>query len=130
MPKYDDELFSPPAPVANVTLRHPDQGSLVFDVPMLIDSGADVSLIPLFAANQMSLSPTEGEAYELAGFDGRTCFARAVQLDLSILDRTFRGKYLIMERDYGILGRDVLNRISLLLNGPELTWSGQDPKEE
>jgi hypothetical protein len=128
MPTYDAELFSPPAPVANVTLRNPDKGSLVYDVPMLIDSGADVSLIPHSAADQMSLTPTEGDVYELAGFDGQTCFARAVQLDLTILGRTFRGMYLILEREYGILGRDVLNRLSLLLNGPELTWSGEDPR--
>ena len=45
MPAYDDSL-SPPAPVARVSLRHPGSSLTVTDVLMLIDSGADVTLIP------------------------------------------------------------------------------------
>ena len=36
MPRYDDALFTPAAPVAYVTLRAPDSGAAVDDVPMLI----------------------------------------------------------------------------------------------
>ena len=46
MPAYDDEGFSPAAPVAIVILRHPDSGKSLADVPMLIDSGADATLLP------------------------------------------------------------------------------------
>jgi hypothetical protein len=46
MPAYDGVLFTPPAPVARVILRHSDTGASVADVPMLIDCGADVTLIP------------------------------------------------------------------------------------
>jgi len=44
MPDYDAENFEPPAPVAYVTLRNPATGALLSDVPMLIDTGADVTL--------------------------------------------------------------------------------------
>ena len=46
MPRYDDVRFSPPAPVAAVTVRVPLTGDAVADVPMLIDTGADVTLTP------------------------------------------------------------------------------------
>ncbi len=49
--------------------------------------------------------------------------AASAKLDLIFLDRTFRGRYLALDREYGILGRDVLNRVSLHLNGPRLIWS-------
>lgn len=46
MPNYDDLLFSPPAPVANVTLRDPASSALLSEIPMLLDYGADVTVIP------------------------------------------------------------------------------------
>ena len=46
MPTYDAQGFRPPAPVAMVTLRTQDGRKSLSDVEMLIDSGADVSLIP------------------------------------------------------------------------------------
>jgi hypothetical protein len=42
MPKYDAENFDPPAPVAYVSLRDPATGASMSNVPMLIDTGADV----------------------------------------------------------------------------------------
>jgi hypothetical protein len=41
MPAYDDSRFAPPAPVASVSLTHPDHGGSIADVPMLILRGAD-----------------------------------------------------------------------------------------
>jgi hypothetical protein len=46
MPTYDDTFFDPPAPVVKVTLRNSNNAYTLSDVPMLIDSGADVTLIP------------------------------------------------------------------------------------
>ena len=46
MPAYDAKLFDPPAPVAHVTLRHPATGASLSDVPMLMDTSADVTLLP------------------------------------------------------------------------------------
>ena len=45
MPAYDPRLFSPPAPVPTVIVRHQESGVKVTDVPMLLDSGDDVTLI-------------------------------------------------------------------------------------
>ncbi len=54
MPAYDDS-FSPPAPIATVSLRHPGTGLTVPDIPMLIDSGADVTLIPRSSVDLLGL---------------------------------------------------------------------------
>jgi hypothetical protein len=56
----------------------------------------------------------------------------SVRLDLLFLNRTFRGIYLLTGQDYGILGRDVLKHISILLNGPQEEWRehpADGPKE-
>jgi hypothetical protein len=56
----------------------------------------------------------------LMGFDGHKSIAQVVYLDLIFLNKTFKGKFLVINQDIGILGRNILNRISLLLDGPNL----------
>jgi len=123
MPGYDDALFSPPAPVAAVTLRDPGSGRRVNDVPMLLDSCADVTLIQQFAAAQLDLDENIRPQYELMAFDGTTRLAAAVRLEMVFLNKVFRGSYLVIDQPWGILCRDVLNLLSLLFNGPQLVWS-------
>jgi hypothetical protein len=57
------------------------------------------------------------------GFDGSKSVAQAVQLDLLFLGRAFRGRFLLIDQACGILGRDILNHVAILLDGPQLTWS-------
>jgi hypothetical protein len=60
---------------------------------------------------------------ELVGFDGNRTTTQAVDLDMIFLQRAFRGRYLLIDEDRGILGRDVLANVSILLNGPAQEWS-------
>jgi hypothetical protein len=50
MPSYDAMHFDPPAPVAQVILRNPHSGATVSDVPLLVDTGADITLLPRYYA--------------------------------------------------------------------------------
>jgi len=123
MPVYDATLFDPPAPLARVTLHNPQSANTVSDVPMLLDSGADVTLIPATSANQLGLTADADEIYELMGFDGNTSYASVVRLEMLFLNKTFRGRFLLIDQEWGVLGRDILNLLSLSLDGPNLTWS-------
>ncbi len=128
MPTYDSNLFNPPAPVARVNLRDLGNGNTASDVFMLIDSGADITLVPQISVSQLQSQIDPKESYELAGFDGQRSAVRSVQLDLVFLKRTFRGRFLSVNTAVGILGRDVLNHVSFLLDGPHLSWSEQVPQ--
>src|SRR5258708_35651194 len=88
---------------------------------MLIDSGADVTLIPKSAIEALGLVGT-GRRYQLVAFDGTTSESEAVQADLVSLNERFRGQYLLIDGEVGIIGRDVLNHLRLILDGPALTW--------
>ena len=123
MPTYDAIRFTPPAPLAFVTLRNPVTGASATDVPMLLDSGADVSLVPRLVVLQLGVSIDPAAVHELMGFDGNRSSAQAVHFDLVFLKRTFRGRFLLSDQECGILGRDVLNHITLLLDGPNMTWN-------
>jgi hypothetical protein len=111
--------------MARVTLREPGTGNIANDVLMLIDSGADITLVPQTSIDELKSDLDPLESYEIKGFDGHRSVAQSVTLDLVFLRRTFRGRFLVVNSETGILGRDVLNHVAVLLDGPGLSWQEQ-----
>jgi len=122
MPKYDSENFDPPAPVAYVTLRNPATGASLSDVPMLMDTGADVTLLPGRCLEELDVEAEENKMYEIQGFDGETKLAKVAQLEMIFLGRKFTGQFLLIDQPMGILGRNILNSVLILFDGPRAKW--------
>ncbi len=120
--KYDERLFDPPAPLAFVTLRDPKTSSSQRDVPMLIDSGADVTLVPQQVIASLHIESNAENIRQLMSFDGSVSAAPVVRLELLFQERTFRGQFLITQDEVGVLGRNILNKIPLVLHGPHQEW--------
>ena len=123
MPKYDAENFDPPAPVAHVLLRNPATGVSLQDVPMLIDTGADATAIPSTYAGQLNIEPMIDKAYMVEGFDGQSRIVRTAEAEIEIVGRLFRGQFLLVDRPHGYLGRNILNNLRILLDGPRNEWT-------
>ena len=123
MPAYDDRGFNPAAPVANVVLRHPESGASLADIPMLIDSGADATLLPRFAVAAVGIVGT-GERYDLVAFDGTINESEAVNAVIVFLGKTFRGRFLQVDSEIGIIGRNVLNCVRRPAGRPETDMGG------
>ncbi len=68
-----------------------------------------------------------GERYDLVAFDGTVNESEAVRAVIVFLNKTFRGRFLQVESEVGIIGRNVLNRVRLLLDGPALHWEEPPP---
>jgi hypothetical protein len=86
MPRYDASRYDPPAPLAIVGLRRSGSDSLVRDVPLLIDTGADVTLLPRSAVARLGVTPDRG--LPLAARDCRELRDRLVPLvDMRKRDR-------------------------------------------
>jgi hypothetical protein len=130
MPTFDGQRFVPPAPIALVTLRNSLNELSATDVPMLIDTGADVTLLPKVVIEQLGVKSDNGGRYEVAGFDGHRCALRAVQLDMTCQDTMIRGQYLIINDAIGVLGRDVLNFFVLVIDGSGLQWTATRRSEQ
>jgi hypothetical protein len=126
MPSYDALHYDPPAPIAQVMLRAAN-GAVVSDVVLLLDTGADTTLLPRGAVIRLGINPDPALQYDLVGFDGTRSTTQAVDLDMIFLQKAFRGRYLLTNEDRGILGRDVLASVVLLLNGPAQEWSQPAP---
>lgn len=120
MPSDESDLYSPPAPVAKVVLRNPANGLEVTDVALIIDSGADVTLLPSASVELLGIAVDTETQYELKRFDDTVTYSPAVYADVIFAQTTFRGGYLLIEQEVGLLGRDILNHFSLVLDGPRL----------
>ncbi len=123
MENYDSIRFSPPAPLAHVTVRNPENGMEEREVPMLLDTGSDVTLVPQKHVAKLKLDLSAGRQYELAGFDDHKSYSQAVKLHLIFEEKTFRGEFLLIDQDYGVIGRNVLNLLNLQFIGQKLTWN-------
>jgi predicted aspartyl protease len=129
MPTYDDRHFSPPAPVVIATVRNAATGARVPDVQLLIDTGADVTLLPRTAVDAAAIELL-ASTYELVGFSGPAISVPAVDAELAFVGHAFRGRFLVTDEAIGILGRDILNRVTLHLDGPGLSWDASVPKRD
>lgn len=120
MQAYEAARFDPPAPVALVIVRSEQTGIVIQNVPVLLDTGADVSLLPRSHVSALILP--DAKQYELEGFDGTKATAPAVIAEVQLLGKSFRGQFLVTDSWHGVLGRNVLNNISLLLGwaGPQM----------
>jgi hypothetical protein len=124
MPKYNED-FDPPAPWGQVAVRHPQTGQEVTKVPVQLDTGANITLLPKVFVEQLGVSVLTGETQELIGFNGAVTMSPIVYLQLVFAGKRVTGEFCLVEQGYGILGRDVLNEVKLMLDGPSLTWSRQ-----
>jgi hypothetical protein len=94
-----------------VTLRNPATGVLLSDVPMLIDTGADATLLPSSVVAQLEILTEEASDFEVQAFDGEIKRLKLAKLELYFLGKKFAGEYLLVDRPVGILGRNILNNI-------------------
>ncbi len=125
MPGYDANLFNPPAPLAFVKIHNPDQSRSFSDVPMLLNSGADTSCLPLHAVENLNLQPDRTIHYEVEGYDGKHGVLSIVVAQLEFSGMICNGRFLILDRPWGIIGRNILKHFKVVLDGPEQSWSAE-----
>ncbi len=122
MSNYDSVYFALPAPTAYLTLRNFENTAEVINVPMLLDTGADATLLPRIFVEKLGLPMSSTEMFELEAFDKTVSQSAVIRLQMIFAERSFRGEFLIIEQDYGIIGRNVLNSLKILFDGHKLNW--------
>ncbi len=108
---------TPAAPFVHLTVRPPSDGAAGVEVPALIDTGADVSVIPGRLVDELNLIPLD--SISAIGFGGHLLTLPTFLVELHIRELSpvlvkVLGSY---DEPFALLGRDVLNRFTLLLDG-------------
>lgn len=118
--KYDNS-FDPPAPIAEIVLRNIETGERSTKIKMLLDTGADISLIPFSMLQNLQIQASE-ESVNLSGFDETESSAELYNLQIIFIGKRITGNYCGINDEIGILGRDVLNEFCLTFDGVNLEW--------
>ena len=114
--------ISPPAPFVHVTISRPDNaGAAAINVPAQLDSAADISVIPADLVERLQLVQLDETA--VVGFGGHVSLSPAYLVNLALQPFDSIPVRVLADRDeaFVLLGRDVLNRYRVLLDGPGLT---------
>lgn len=114
--QYDDR-FTPPFPRLPVVLSQPDMPSYV-KLPGLIDTGADATLAPI--AHLLHVDAVELYRARLRSHWGELRSVSVYLVDLSVAGHVLPGVEVVGDELTSdiLLGRNVLNRLILLLDGP------------
>ena len=115
---YVDQL-GVPAPFVHVTLRCPDSPTQVEQIPALVDSGADRTVIPLQFVEELGL--VQMDQVTIAGFGGHISDIPSFLVEITIRKvKPVLAEVLASEGEsYVLLGRDVLNHFRVVLDGPK-----------
>jgi predicted aspartyl protease len=120
-----DESFDPPAPVLPVRVGGIDEHDPAAMLRMLVDTGADCTLIPVQVARSLRLPVVDKLQIEGVGGTAQAATIHAARVHVGGLRVLAR---VAAFGEEALLGRDVLNKLSLDIDGPALTITTTAPR--
>jgi hypothetical protein len=112
----------PPAPFVYLTVRNPADGTEQRDLAAQLDSAADRTLVPEALVESLDL-PRIGTIL-IGGVGGVTHSMPSYLIEVKIHDLAPIPVEVVANpgESWVLLGRDVLNRYRIVLDGPQLTF--------
>ena len=118
--EYSQDKF-PPAPILLVRFSAPQESTQMDSIPALIDTGGDFTLVPM--SWLIRINAPEVRSAFLRGLWSEQRLVTVYYVDLHLENETLPAIEVIGVEDAEesaevILGRNVLNRLIMLLDGP------------
>jgi len=114
-----DTVYEPPFPAVPVVLWNSEEGLRIEKVQALLDTGSDGSLIPIAYLEDI-LAPPMADTH-IRSHWGEWRAAQLFAVDLELGSLKLPGIFVVGDEQGNeiVLGRDVLNKLRLLLDGPD-----------
>jgi predicted aspartyl protease len=112
---FDDEDFDPPAPVIPIHIGGLNPNDPAAMLRMLVDTGADCTVVPTRLVRSLRLPLVDRVKIQGAGGEPQTANVHAARIRVGTMRAVVRVVALGNER---LLGRDILNRLILHVDGP------------
>jgi hypothetical protein len=116
-----DPSFQPAAPIVEATIRNPNVAGPSIDLRLIVDSGAEQTVIPDAVIQTLGV-PRDGWV-QVSGYSGA-----GLLLGEHTVELTIQGQMAVVIRvlaigadGHFVVGRDVLNRYRVVLDGPRQT---------
>lgn len=115
-----DRGFEPPAPVVPVRVGSPAGDAAAVLLPALVDSGADLTVVPAAVIRQLGLSETDYVTVRVAGAAMGSASVHAARVELDGVTEVVE---VLAVGEEALLGRNLLRAVVVSLDGPreELT---------
>ena len=113
------QAYTPPIPALEIGLEDPDGEQTIGPLTAVLDTGADISLIPITLLEQIK-APEQDEVRLRSHWGEATPFTTYL-ISIQVGAETLPGIEVVGDL-YGqevLLGRDVLNKLLLLIDGPQ-----------
>jgi predicted aspartyl protease len=116
-----DATYHPPFPTLSITVTEPLSARTVGPFQALLDTGSDITVIPARLLSELSLQ--EFRLATIQGYGAEPARVPTYLLDVNINGHTIEFVEVILEENDGgelLLGRNVLNELTVVLDGPAL----------
>jgi hypothetical protein len=129
MPRLYDKLrFSPAAPILETQITHPNKTSRKIKMEMQLDSGADMTCIPLVINED--IPNLRSGSVKVEDYNGIISIKRTRFILLVIGEQELLTEAIEVEGEIGLLGRDLLNKYRTILDGSKLEFDLEYFKNE
>lgn len=115
---YASDYF-PPAPVIQIRFGLPDETLQIGPVSALVDSGADVTIVPTSIPEMLG---TESDNDKLIrAYSGDARIVQMYYLDIGIGEHRYPAVMVAADPqvEQAMIGRNLLNKLIVTLNGPK-----------
>lgn len=111
----------PPAPALTVGISVVDRPDSILNVTALLDTAADISVVPDTLIDQLGLIPVSETM--IAGFEERPVHVLVYVVAIHIAGaRLYPARVVAHSVSYALIGRNVLNSLFVRLDGPDLLF--------